>query len=114
MVYQLVGGQQVWRGRGVDREYLLLKLQEFHRVHHTPVAQTISDLNEAFAWLPKSEHAAEARPLAELVRRPRRGPQRIGDLLIPLLIRLGLSREELGVADEEAVESPTSEARGSG
>lgn len=49
MVYQLVGGRQVWRGRGADREYLLLKLQEFHRVHHTPVAQTIRDLNEAFA-----------------------------------------------------------------
>jgi hypothetical protein len=114
MVYQLVGGRQVWRGRGVDREYLLLKLQEFHRVHHTPVSQTIRDLNEAFAWLPKSEHAAEAKPLAEILKRKRRGPQRMGDLLIPLLIRLGLSREELGVAAEEAVESITSEARGSG
>jgi transposase len=113
MVYQLVGGRQMWRGRGVDREYLLLKLQEFHRVHHTPTAQTIRDLNEAFAWLPKSEHAAEAKPLAELVRQKRRGPQRIGDLLIPLLIRLGLSREELGVAAEETVESTTSEARSS-
>jgi hypothetical protein len=35
MVYQLVGGRQLWRGRGVDREYLLAKLQEFHRVHQT-------------------------------------------------------------------------------
>jgi hypothetical protein len=113
MVYQLVGGRQVWRGQGVDREYLLLKLQEFHRLHHTPIAQTICDLNEAFAWLPKSEHATEAKPLAELVRQRRRGPQRIGDLLIPLLIRLGLSREELGVAAEQTIESPTSEARSS-
>jgi hypothetical protein len=31
MVYQLVAGRQVWRGKGVDREYLLAKLQEFHR-----------------------------------------------------------------------------------
>lgn len=108
-----IGGRQMWRGRGVDREYLLLKLQEFHRVHHTPTAQTICDLNEAFAWLPKSEHAAEAKPLAELVRQKRRGPQRIGDLLIPLLIRLGLSREDLGVAAEQTIESPTSEARSS-
>jgi transposase len=114
MVYQLVGGRQVWRGRGVDREYLLLKLQEFHRVHHTPIAQAIRDLNEAFTWLPKSEHAAEAKPLSELVQKKRRGPQRIGDLLIPLLIRLGLSRAELGVAEEESLESPTSEARSSG
>jgi len=89
-------------------------LQEFHRLHHTPIAETIRDLNEAFVWLPKSEHAAEAKPLAELVQHKRRGPQRIGDLLIPLLIRLGVSREELGVARAETLESTTSEARGSG
>jgi hypothetical protein len=114
MVYQLVGGRQVWRGRGVDREYLLLKLQEFHRVHHTPIDQSIRDLNEAFVWLPKSAYAAEAKPLMELPRRKRRGPQSIGDLLVPLLIRLGLNREELGVPGEETVQSNTSEARSSG
>jgi hypothetical protein len=114
MVYQLVGGRQVWRGRGVDREYLLAKLQEFHRVHHTPIEQAIRDLNEAFVWLPKSAYAAEAKPLTVLSRRKHRGPQPIGDLLIPLLIRLGLGREELGVPDEETVESNTSEARSSG
>ena len=96
MVYQLVGGRQVWRGRGVDREYLLAKLQEFHRVHRTPMEQAIRDLHEAFAWLPKSAYADEAKLLAEWVRRKRRGPQPIGNLMIPLLIRLGLTREELG------------------
>jgi len=114
MVYQLVGGRQVWRGRGVDREYLLAKLQEFHGVHHTPIDQTIRDLNEAFVWLPKSAYAAEAKPLAELPRRKRRDPQRLGELLVPLLIRLGLSHKELGVPGEETVESNTSEARSSG
>ena len=64
MVYQLVGGRQVWRGRGVDREYLLAKLQEFHGLHHTPIDQSIRDLTEAFVWLPKSAYAAEAKPLA--------------------------------------------------
>ena len=113
MVYQLVGGRQVWRGQGVDREYLLAKLQEFHRVHHTPIGQTVRDLNEAFAWLPKSAYAAEAKPLAELVRPTRRGPPHIGELIIPLLIRLGLSPKALGVADEEMIESNTSEARSS-
>ncbi len=107
MVYQLVGGRQVWRGKGVDREYVLRKLQEFHRVHHTPLDQTLHDLNEAFAWLPKSIYAAEAKPLADLVRKPRRGPQRIGDLIVPLLLRLG-------VGVETEVESNTSEARSSG
>jgi hypothetical protein len=106
MVYQLVGGRQLWRGKGVDREYLLAKLQEFHRVHKTPIHQSIRDLNEAFAWLPKSAYAAEAKPLEELARKKHRGPIRIGDLLIPLLIRLGVSIEE-------EVESNTSEARSS-
>jgi hypothetical protein len=114
MVYQLVGGRQVWRGRGVDREYLLAKLQEFHRVHHTPIDQSLRDLHEAFVWLPKSAYAAEAKPLVELPRRKRRGPQCIGDLLVPLLIRLGISPEELGVSEEETLESTTSEARSSG
>lgn len=114
MVYQLVGGRQVWRGRGVDREYLLAKLQEFHRLHHTPIDQSVRDLNEAFAWLPKSAYADEAKPLAKLVRPQRRGPQHIGELLIPLLMRLGLTPEEVGVPREEMIESTTSEARGSG
>ena len=113
MVYQLVGGRQVWRGHGVDREYLLAKLQEFHRLHQTPLAQSIRDLNEAFVWLPKSAYAAEAQPLAKMAQAKRRGPQRLGDLLLPLLIRLGLTREELGFSGEQAVESNTSEARGS-
>jgi transposase len=109
MVYQLVGGRQLWRGKGVDREYLLAKLQEFHRVHKTPLDQAIRDLHEAFVWLPKSAYAEEAKPLAELARTKHRGPQRIGDLMIPLLIRLGVSIEE----KNEVVESNTSEARSS-
>jgi transposase len=113
MVYQLVAGRQVWRGQGVDREYLLAKLQEFHRLHYSPIDQSIRDLNEAFVWLPKSAYTAEAKPLADMVRKTRRGPQRIGDLMIPLLIRLGVTREELGVPSEETLESNTSEARSS-
>ncbi len=109
MVYQLVGGRQLWRGKGVDREYLLAKLQEFHRVHESPIDQAIRDLHEAFAWLPKSAYAEEAKPLAELARKKQRGPQRIGDLMIPLLIRLGIPI----VPIEEKVQSPTSEARSS-
>jgi transposase len=109
MVYQLVGGRQLWRGKGVDREYLLAKLQEFHRLHKTPIDQAIRDLHEAFAWLPKSVYAEEAKPLAELARKKRRGLQRVADFMIPLLIRLGIPVEE----KEKKVESPTSEARSS-
>ena len=104
MVYQLVGGRQTWRGKGVDCEYVLAKLQEFHRVHKTPIDQSVRDMNEAFAWLPKPAYAAEAKPIAELARKKHRGPKHIGDLLIPLLLRLGVSIEE-------PVESNTSEAR---
>jgi transposase len=104
MVYQLVGGRQVWRGRGVNREYLLAKLQEFHRLHKTPIEQSIRDLHEAFVWLPKSAYAAEAVPLAAWARKQHRGPQPIGKLLIPLLVRLG-------VLTPDEVESNTSEAR---
>jgi hypothetical protein len=104
MVFQLVGGRQLWRGKGVDCEYVLAKLQEFHRVHKTPIDQSIRDMNEAFAWLPKPAYAAEAKPIAELARKKQRGPKHIGDLLIPLLLRLGVSIEE-------SVESNTSEAR---
>jgi hypothetical protein len=114
MVYQLVGGRQVWRGRGVDAEYLLAKLQEFHRLHHTLSKPTIVDLNAAFVWLPKSAHAAEAQPLQALAQKKHRGPQPIGALLIPLLIRLGVDPQQLGVSLELEVQSNTSEARSSG
>ena len=106
MVYQLVGGRQLWRGKGVDREYLLAKLQAFHRVHKTPIEQSIRDLNEAFAWLPESAYGEEAKPLEELVRKTHRGVKSIGELLLPLLIRLG-------VANEKEVTSNTSEVRSS-
>ena len=109
MVFQLVAGRQLWRGKGVDREYLLAKLQEFHRTRKTPVDQVVRDMNEAFVWLPKSAHAEEAKPLAELARKKHHGPQRIGDLMIPLLIRLGVAVEE----EPQAVKSETSEARSS-
>lgn len=106
MVFQIVGGRQVFRGKGVDRQYLLDKLHEFHRLHKTPVEQTVRDMQEAFNWLPKSTYAEEAKPLAELARKCRRGAKSIGDLLLPLLIRLG-------VASRKEVQSESSEARGS-
>ena len=103
MVFQLVGGRQVWRGKGVDREAILSKLREFHRDHQTDLRRMIGDLNEAFGWLPKHTYASEAKPLAELAGKQRRGPQPIGDLLLGLLIRLGASQKK-------PVESESSEA----
>jgi len=106
MVFQIVSGRQVWRGKGVDREYLLKKLLEFHRAHKTPVEQAVSDMSEAIRWLPKSTYASEAQPLQAMARKKRRGPKPIADFLLPLLVRLGLQ-------SEEGVELQSSEARGS-
>ncbi|QDV45480.1 hypothetical protein Enr13x_53590 [Stieleria neptunia] len=104
MVFQIVSGRQVWRGKGVDRDYLLFKLREFHRKHGTPLDATVADMNEAFKWLPKATHGEESKtPLAKLRREKRRGAVSIGDLLIPLLIRLG-------VCQESELESNSSEA----
>lgn len=104
MIFQIVSGRQVWRGKNIDREYLLLKLREFHRTHHTPLEQTVRDMNEAFAWLPKTSYASEAKPLAELAKKKSGATTAIGELLLPLLIRLG-------VGEANRLEYQTSEAR---
>ena len=106
MVFQLVSGRQLWRGKGVDREYLLGKLQTFHQGHDTPIAQSVKELGEALEWLPRSAYSEEANPLLELVRKKHRGTKSIGDLLVPLLVRLG-------VHESDEIESTTSEARSS-
>lgn len=109
MVFQLVSGRKVWHGHGVDREYLLAKLQEFHRQHGTPIEHALRDLHEAVQWLPASTHTDESRPFVENLRKHRRGPKRIGDLLIHLLARLGGHIEQ----PSEEVKSNSSEARSS-
>lgn len=106
MVFQIVSGRQVWRGKGIDREYLLDKLREFHRVHSTPAEQTVADMIEAFGWLPKSSYESEAKPLGAFAKKKRRGAISLGDLLLPLLIRLG-------VQSDFDIESKSSEARSS-
>ena len=90
MVFQIVSGRQVWHGKGVDREYLLLKLREFHRMHETSIDATVADMSAATDWLPKSTYPDEAKPLAKLATKKRRGAVSIGELLIPLLARLGV------------------------
>jgi len=103
MVFQIVSGRQVWRGKHVDREYLLWKLREFHRSHGTSLEQTVVDMNEAFKWLPPSTYAEEAKTLSQLAQKKRRGTNSIGDLLIPLLVRLGVrSADEVELKPSEA------------
>ena len=106
MVFQIVGGRQVWRGKGVNPEMILDKLREFHRAHSTSIEQVVGDIQNAVQWLPKSSYASEAKPIQALASKKSRGPVPIGDLLIPVLIRLG-------VIPLEDVKSNSSEARGS-
>jgi hypothetical protein len=63
----------------------------------------VIDLNGAFEWLPKSTYASEAQPLIVMASKKRRGSTSIGDLLLPLMIRLGVQ------ADNE-LESPSSQS----
>jgi transposase len=106
MVFQIVGGRQVWRGKGANPEIILEKLREFQRTHNTDIERAVGDIQNAVQWLPKSTHASEAKPIQEMASKKRRGPHLIGDLLIPVLIRLG-------IVPVEEVKSETSEARGS-
>lgn len=114
MVFQLVGGRQLWRGKGVDREYLLDKLRRFHLEHQTPLDQVCRDLHQAFTWLPKFAYKDEAQPLVEAAKKKSRGMQSIGELFLQLLIRLGIGLDELtGEVTHESVKSHSSEARSS-
>ncbi|MEL7337032.1 MAG: transposase, partial [Planctomycetota bacterium] len=103
MVFQLVSGRQVWRGKGVDREYLLKKLQTFHHDHKTPLQQIAADLITAADWLPKTTHLEEGQQIAVPKTTRSKNIKTMGELLLPLMIRLG-------VEDPDRLESDTSEA----
>jgi transposase len=76
------------------RHYILDKLTAFHRAHDTAMAEVLRDLQAAVGQVPAREHAAEAKPLHEELRRiqdgHRRGPQVLGDILPIILARLGV------------------------
>jgi transposase len=94
LAYVLVaGGQLVCHPCLQQRHYLLDKLLAFHREHDTSVPQMMADVQAAIQGLPRSEYAAEARPLAEQLERihaSRRGPQVLGNILPIVLARLGV------------------------
>jgi hypothetical protein len=95
IAYQMVAGRQVFRHPGLQqRHYILHKLNAFHRDHETPMAEQLRDLQAALEQVPRSEYAAEAKPLAEELEKiasgGRRGPQLLGDILPIVLARLGV------------------------
>lgn len=95
IAFQMVAGRQVFRHPALPgRHYILDKLNAFHRDHDTGMAEVLRDLQAAIAQLPPREHAAEAGPLQEELRKiqdgRRRGPQLLGDILPIVLARLGV------------------------
>jgi transposase len=95
IAYQMVAGRQVFRHPSIQgRHYILDKLNVFHREHDTGMAEVLRDLHAAVGQVPAREHAAEAKPLAEELRKiqegHRRGPQPLADILPLVLARLGV------------------------
>jgi transposase len=95
IAFQMVAGRQVFRHPCIQaRHYILDKLSAFHRDHDTGVADVLRDLQATIAQLPQPEHAAEAKPLQDELRKiqesRRRGPQLLGDILPIVLARLGV------------------------
>src|SRR6516162_3620419 len=95
IAFQMVAGRQVFRHPSIQgRHYILDKLNAFHRLHDTDMAQVLGDLQAAIGQVPRREHAAEAQPQHEELQRiqngHRRGPQLLGDILPIVLARLGV------------------------
>ena len=95
IAFQMVAGRQVFRHPSMQgRHYILDKLTAFHRDHDTGMAEVLRDLQAAVGQVPPREHAAEAKPLADELRKiqqgRRRGPQLLGDILPIVLARLGV------------------------
>jgi len=114
-VFQMVSGRRLYQHPSrLDRQYVLDKLRVFHQEHGTPPVEILRDLHEAAAQIPKSEQAAEARPLQEACRKARRsrraGPQAIGEILLVLLAKLGFGQ----VQSEAEAPSPDANVSGTG
>ena len=124
IAYRMVAGGQVYRHPSCrERHYILDKLSMFYIEHETPLVQVSRDLRAAVDWIPRSERAAEARPLAsgspptapagasaaappDRAARPtnsngrRSGPRPLSAILPEVLQRLGVSMVESSTSGE--------------
>lgn len=101
-VFQMVGGRQVYRHPSrLDRQYVLDKLLAFHQEHGTPPHEILRDLHHAADQIPAHEQAAEAAPLQRRYARCRRsrqpGSRQIGEVLLAVLVRYGVTGLESDV-----------------
>jgi len=112
--FQMVAGRKVFHHRSrLDRGYILDKLLTFHRDHDTPMSQILTDLKTAADHVPKHALADEAKPLQEVHRKSMRsrksGPQQIGNLLVAVLARLGVTISSPAV-NSTPLEAPAAES----
>ncbi len=113
--YQIVAGRQVFQHPACrQRDYVLEKLLQFHREHHTPPGKLLADLQASIEQLPRSAYAEEAAPLSVQLQQVRaarrRGAQPLGDLLPLVLVRLGTSDLQSTARDQDPGSSDRAEA----
>jgi transposase len=94
IAFHMVAGQEVFRHPCTqERSYVLQKLLEFHRLHQTKPDHILHELHAAAEQLPLSSYPDEAAALrkhAVPVRRSRQ-PRPIGEIVVAVLARLGVS-----------------------
>jgi transposase len=113
-VYQMVAGKKLFQHPSqLDRGYVLQKLLDFHRDHQTPMDIVLADLNAATDQLPKHAYVAEAKPLNDIcrktVRSQKKEPQKLGSLLVHVLMRLGVTTEPPTI-NSTSLEAPVAES----
>jgi transposase len=92
LAYIVLAGEQVLRHACCQPgDSILLKLSEFHRLHHTGPTQLLVDLQFVVDQLPKKAYTHEAQSLSQKLHAEtsrRRRPMLLGELLPAVLARL--------------------------
>ncbi len=92
IAFTMVAGESLFHHPAAQRrDKILQKLIEFYREHDTDMSQQMIDLKTAADRIPKYDRVSEAEPLNEQLaklRKRRRGPQLLGDVLPEVLAKL--------------------------
>ena len=106
MVYQIVAGRQLYQHcNDQRRQYLLSKLLDFYREHEADSGCMLRDMQTAVAMLPPTSYAEQAKPLVELAQRRPGQAQPLSTLLLAVLERLGITRQQIEQVQSEMTEA---------
>ena len=113
-VFHMVAGRKIFQHPSrLDRGYVLQKLLDFLRDRDAPMNVILPALEDAADQLPKTAHADEARQLAGIQRQAARSrrdePRQLGELLVHVLVRLGVTSESPAV-NSTSLEAPEADA----